>query len=140
MNRLKLELDIIEGKDSMEYESIIYTNCAFIRLMVDDVNLIVTTKDRKGVVVWDEVKNTITDSGQFLILTCVCGVADDAGFDLVDVERKENSVSWKFNDESNWNWEFPKEDYDNEIIRLGKDIKEMNNSFPLEPVNVIFPE
>jgi hypothetical protein len=140
MNKLKLELDIIQGKDRMEYENIIYSNCAFIRLIVDEVNLISTTKDRKGVIVWDEIKNTISESGQYLILTCVCGIANDAGFSLVDVERKEESVSWKFNDESNWNWEFPKEDYDNEIRRLEKEIKEMNYNFPLEPVNVIFPE
>jgi hypothetical protein len=140
MNQLKLELDILQGKDWVEHESITYSNCAFIRLVVDGVNLITKTDDRKGVIVWDEIKKTINNSGQYLILTCICGIADDAGFDLVDVERKENSVSWKFNDESNWNWEFPKEEYDSEIRRIEKEINELDMNFPLEPANVIFPE
>lgn len=124
----------------MEYENIIYSNCAFIRLVVDGVNLITKTEDRKGVIVWDEIKKTVNDSGQYLILTCVCGIADDAGFDLVDVERKEDSVLWKFNDESNWNWKFPKDEYDAEIKRLEKQINKMDINLPLEPENVVFPE
>lgn len=140
MNKLKLELDILRGKDRMEYESIIYSNCAFIRLVIDGVNLITSTEDRKGVIVWEEIRKTVNDSGQYLILTCVCGIADDAGFDLVEVERKENSVSWKFNDESNWNWEFPIDEYDEEINRVGKEINEMEINITLEPDNVIFPE
>jgi hypothetical protein len=140
MNKLKLELDILRGKDWMEYENIMYSNCAFIRLVIDGVNLITTTKDRKGVIVWDEIKKTLNQSGEYLILTCVCGIADDAGFDLVNVERNENTVSWKFNDESNWFWEFPKADYDHEIKRLEKEINELDISIPLEPDKVMFPE
>jgi len=116
MNNLKLELDILRGEDWIEYENVIYSNCAFIRLIIDG------------------------KSGRFLILTCVCGVADDAGFDLVNVERKENSVSWQFNDESNWNWEFLIEDYDQEIKRLEKEINELDINILIEPDNVIFPE
>ena len=74
MNQLKLELDILKGKDWVEYENITYSNCAFIRLVVDGVNLITNTEDRKGVVVWDEIKKTVSHSGQYLILTCVCGI------------------------------------------------------------------
>lgn len=140
MNQLKLELDILKGKDWMEYENITYSNCAFIRLVVDGDNLITKTEDRKGVIVWDEIKKTINDSGQYLILTCVCGIADDAGFDLVDVQRKVNSITWKFSDESNWYWEFPKEEYDAEIKKIEKEITEMDINFTLEPENVIFPE
>lgn len=139
MNQLELELDILKGKDWMEYENITYSNCAFIRLVVDGVNLITKTEDRKGVVVWDEIKKTTSNSGQYLILTCVCGIADDARFDFVDVERKEDSVTWKFNDESNWNWEFPMEEYDAEIKRIEKEIDEMDASLPLEPEHVVFP-
>ena len=140
MNKLKLDLDILTGKDWVEYENITYSNCAFIRLIVDGNNLITQTKDRKGIIVWDELKKTTNESGRFLILTCLCGIADDAGFDLVDVERKENSVLWRFNDESNWNWEFPKDEYDQEISRLEKEVNKLDINIPLEPDTVIFPE
>lgn len=84
----------------MKYRNIIYSNCAFIRLIIDSVNLITQTTDRKGVIVWDELKRTLTQSGQFLILTSLCGFTNAGKFSFINVERKENSISWKFKDES----------------------------------------
>jgi hypothetical protein len=140
MNKLRLELDIISGKDTFEYENITFTNCVFLKLKVDGINLITRNKDRKGIIVWDELKKTLTKSGQFLILTCICGVADDAGFDFVDIKRNEHSVSWRFNDESKLNLEFRKKEYDQELLRLKKEINKLDTKIKLEPINLIYPE
>lgn len=140
MNKFNLVLKVFKNENSIEYEKIIYSNSAFIEPVVDGNNLTTVSKNRKGIVVWNEVKKTISKSGQFLILTCVCGIADDGGFDLVDVKRKEKSVLWKFKDESNWIWEFDKKEYDLEINRLKKKITELSVEITLEPENVIFPE
>ncbi len=140
MNTIKFELQILKDQKSVEYEGITYTNCAFIYLIVDDVNLFSDTEDRKGLIVWTELKKTRELSGNSLLLTCHCGVADDAGFELVEVKRKDNSVSWKFKDESNWDWEFPKTEYDLEIVRLAGEINQLDINIPLEPVYVLFPE
>ena len=52
-------------------KNIIYEKCAFIRLVVDGENLITKSDDRKGIIVWDELKKTRTETGDFLLLTCV---------------------------------------------------------------------
>ncbi|WP_431167559.1 hypothetical protein [Tenacibaculum halocynthiae] len=140
MNKFNLVLKVFKDEFSIEYEKIIYSNSAFIEPVIDGNNLTTESTNRKGIVVWNEVKKTISKSGQFLILTCVCGIADDGGFDLVDVKRKEKSVLWKFKDESNWIWEFDKKEYDLEINRLKKEITELSVEITLEPENVIFPE
>jgi hypothetical protein len=51
MNIIDLELQILKGNETFEYEGIIYSNAAFIKLIVDGVDLIRVTEDRKGIVV-----------------------------------------------------------------------------------------
>ncbi len=138
MNKIDFKLEILQGNEIFEYESIIYSNCAFIKLIIDNIDLIKETKDRKGVVVWSELKKTKDNSGKFLILTCVCGVADDGGFQLVTVEHGETIVKWIFNDETKLLWEFDKMDYDLKLSKLDSQIEKL--TVPLEPTNILFPE
>ena len=133
-------MNILRENEQIEFEGIVFTNCAFIDFLIDDRNPFDNTKEKKGFIVWDELKKTTVNSGHYLILTCVCGIADDAGFDLIEVKRTDNSVSWKFMDESNWNWKFKKENYDSEIEHLEKEIDNIENTLTLEPEYVIFPE
>ena len=107
-----MQLEIL-NENAVEFEGIEFSNCAFIKLVIDGKNLFEQKDlDRFGIVVWDEIQRTINESGRFLILTCVCGIADDAGYDFVDVERKADSVTWKFSDESYWDWEFSIQEYE----------------------------
>jgi hypothetical protein len=138
MNTIKLDLDVIQGNDWVEYEGITFSNCAFIKLIIDDIDLVKLTDYEKGVVVWDEIKKTRFESGDFLILTCLCGIADDGGFQLITVSRNENTVNWTFNDGSKSKWEFDKNEYDAELIRLENEISKL--SVLLEPKDVLFPE
>jgi hypothetical protein len=87
MNHIDFKLEVLRDSETFEYEGIIYSNCAFVKLIVDGIDLIKETEDRKGVVVWNELKKTKDYSGDYLILTCVCGIADDAGFNLVTVRK-----------------------------------------------------
>ena len=138
MNQIQFELAVLEGSEAVEYENIIYSKCAFIKLHVDGIDLIKLTEDRKGVVVWDELKKTLLSSGDYLILTCMCGVADDGGFNLVTVQRNDSYVTWTFNDDSGVALIFDKFQYDMEVSSLGSEINEL--IVPLEPSNVVFPE
>lgn len=138
MNDIEFKLETLKNKDTFEYEGIIYSNCAFIKLIVDKVDLIKATEDRKGIVVWDELKKTGDRSGDFLILTCVCGVADDAGFNLVTVDRGLRNIKWTFNDDTGIIWEFDKTDYDLKLSKLYSQINRL--TVTLEPTNVTFPE
>lgn len=138
MNHIRFEVAVLEGQETVEYENIIYSNCAFIKLLIDDVDLIKQTEDRKGVVVWDELKKTQYSSGDFLVLTCMCGIADDAGFNYVTVKRSQDAVAWKFNDDTHIEWVFEKGQYDQEISELSSNIEKLK--VPLEPQRVVLPE
>ncbi len=138
MNNIKFELIKLDVTKTVEYEGIIYSNCAFIKLHVDDIDFFKETEDRKGVVVWDELNKAKNSSGDYLILTCTCGVADDGGFDFITVDRGENAVKWTFNDDTKIIWTFDKAQFDQELLRLERDIQELE--LGLEPKNVLFPE
>jgi hypothetical protein len=107
-------------------------------LHVDIIDLIKETEDRKGVVVWGELNKAKNNSGDFLILTCMCGVADDGGFNLITVDRGENLVKWTFNDDTKIKWTFDKVQFDQELLQLETQVQ--NLKLPLEPKNVLFPE
>lgn len=138
MNEIEFKLQILKDKAQSEYEGITYSNCAFIKLLVDSIDLLDETEGRKGIIVWDELKKTKDLSGDFLIITCVCGVADDAGFDFIGVNRASKSVIWTFNDDTGIVWEFDKDDYDLKIGHLEKEIARL--TVTLEPTSVVFPE
>ncbi|WP_224997088.1 hypothetical protein [Cesiribacter sp. SM1] len=138
MNRIHFELSVLERGETVEYENIIYSDCAFIKLHIDGIDLIKQTEDRKGVIVWDELKKTLLNSGDFLVLTCMCGVADDAGFEYITVQRNQNTVEWKFNDNTNIEWTFDRNQYDQEIMGLSSKIDTLE--VDLEPKYVVFPE
>jgi hypothetical protein len=137
MNDIDFKLEVLRDKETFEYENIIYSNCAFIKLIVDGIDLIKETEDRKGVIVWDELKKTRANSGDFLILTCVCGIADDAGFNLITVDRDDEMIRWTFNDDTDIVWEFGQTDYDLKLSKLNSQIEKL--SVKLEPTNVLFP-
>ena len=138
MNDIDFKLEVLQHKETFEFENIIYSNCAFIKLIVDGIDLIKETSDRKGVIVWNELKKTQAKSGDFLILTRVCGIADDAGFKLVTVDRGEKVTKWTFNDDTGIVWEFDNADYDLKLSKLNSEIDKMTVN--LEPTNVVFPE
>ena len=52
MNKLRFEVEVITGDNWLEYENIIFSESAFIKLIVDDVDVNTLMDDRKGIVVW----------------------------------------------------------------------------------------
>jgi hypothetical protein len=65
-------------------------------------------------------------------------VADDAGFNLVSVDRGDKLITWTFNDSSGIAWRFDKADYDLKLSKLNSQIEQL--TVTLEPTSVVFPE
>jgi hypothetical protein len=43
--------------------------------------------------VFNELGKSIKEGGKYLIFTCACGIADDGGWDYIDVIKKEERKS-----------------------------------------------
>lgn len=137
VNNIEFKLNILESDKCIIFEDILFSNCAFIQLFVDSKEFMAIT-DRLALVVWKELKKSSLNSGNFLLLTCCCGIADDGGFDFVNVTHTDKIIEWKFTDDSNIIWKFDKSSYITQIDKLQNEIEFLR--VPLAPIDVIFPE
>jgi hypothetical protein len=141
MNEISLEIEHVTKENSISIDGILFENCVFISLSIDNLKIVPNGLFSESLVYWPELFLSVRGSGQFLIFTCACGVADDGGWDRIDVQHKEEHVKWSFfYDEHQYSFTFQKEQYFLEIERIRNKLAEINNRVKLEPKNVIFPE
>jgi hypothetical protein len=76
-------------------DGVLFKNCAIIELFIDEKNI--TQTDFKGSFIhFDELKSSTQGTGKFLIFTCACGVADDAGWQRINVIHQHDQIDWQF--------------------------------------------
>ena len=73
-------------------------------------------------------------TGEYLLLTCACGVAYDGGWATIKVTHSEAIVQWDFLREKPYCFKFSKENYLKEIQIINK------KSYTFIPKEIIFPE
>ncbi len=135
MNKLLIKPVEIEllSLDGIEFE-----NNTFIEFEIDGEPHLSQKAFEDGTVYWAELKSSAKGSGRYLIFTCACGVADDAGWELINVTHSVSEVSWQFERNGVQRYVFKKSDY---IAQIEKCEIEMNlNIFPLAVEDVSFPE
>jgi hypothetical protein len=141
MNEISLGIEHVTKENSISIDGILFENCFFISLSIDNLKIVPNGLFSESLIYWSELFLSVRGSGQFLIFTCACGVADDGGWDRIYVQHKEEYVKWSFfYDEHQYNFTFQKEQYFLEIERIRNKLAEINNRVKLEPKNVIFPK
>ncbi len=103
------EVDYLH-KDGIEF----HIN-TFIEVMIDGELIKDTKAFEDGEIFWPELKRSIEKSGNYLIFTCICGVAEDAGWEEINVIHKDNTIIWEFERNSDFQFRFDKEDYIKEV-------------------------
>lgn len=139
MNTLTLYMDqIINGREVMK-DGLHFTNVALIKMLIDgdDIDELEYFKD--SLIYFDELEISKSCSGNYLIFTCACGVAEDGGWEGVRVNLDDTVVSWVIDVGAEiLHYTFDREQYDSEIESV-KAMLELNK-FPLEPKAVVFPD
>lgn len=85
----------------------------------------------------EELKKSASSDGRFLILTCACGVADDAGLSGIEVTHASGCIRWSGD---GIEAVFEAVEYRAEVDRCEAEIKVLRESHPLEPRAVVYPE
>lgn len=134
INDIKINIITLTSTDYVTFDNIEFNNCSYLQLLIDDIDVRSFNDFDDVSVVFSELYASTLNSGNFLIFTCACGIADDGGWDYVNVTHKENIIKWSFFRERNYFFEFSKESYIKEINK----IKAKNTI--LIPEQVIFPE
>ena len=138
MNKLYFYLQLVNS-DIKVLDGFRFSNIAFIKLLIDDKDIF---KDfPTAVIVFEELKDSMIKSGEYLIFTCICGIANDLNVSLVKVTHKKHTIEWKFSLRENiYKFEFKRVEYLEEIKNLRSEIKKLPPNIILEPLYYAYPE
>lgn len=106
----ELTLDIGTETDSNDPTLLLYIDgTEFRRIILDNSNA----------AFFPNLADSANESGDYLILTCECGIADCGGWDKVHVVHKDNVISWTFSfNNKQFEFQFDKANYDTEIQKM----------------------
>ena len=77
-------------------EGVTFNDCTFIDISVDGEPLVELSSPEEGTCFWPELLRSQKESGFYLIFTCCCGVASDAGWEPIEVRHSKENVAWTF--------------------------------------------
>jgi hypothetical protein len=135
MNSIKITPRKVEGQ--IEHEGIEFSHCTFIDIYVDGVRLDLTDSF-EGVAYWPELRKSADGSGTYLVFTCYCGVADDAGWEPIVVKHKDQCVTWSFKRNGPRKYLFGASEYISAISQCEKALE--LNQYPLAVESAVWPE
>ena len=139
--KIKFDLKKVLQNEVNEIDGIAFSNIAYVLVFVGEINLFTQHLFQDSFLVFKELKNSISKSGKYLLFTSVSGIADDAGWEYVEVLHEENSVTWNIQrDNILLSYVFDRKDYLKEILMIEKKIKNLNSNMKLEPSHVVYPE
>lgn len=110
----KLTLDIGTETDS---------NDPTLLLFIDGIEFRKIISDNSNAAVFYTLVNSSKETGDYLIFTCVCGVADCSGWDKVQVVHNDRKVTWTFSfDNKQHIFTFAIDNYKDEISKIQQQI------------------
>ena len=125
-----IEYSIIDG--------ILFENAVFVNIIINSIKVNIT-EDTLSIA--SELIKSSKGSGQYLIFTSISGIADELGWNYINVTHKHNVINWYFEYENQiYNYNFSKIQYIDIIYNLEQKINNIPNKFHVEPSEVVFPE
>jgi hypothetical protein len=139
-NVLELTLEVLQGARSMTLDGIVFKDTALITATIDNMSIGEFGDFGDSLVVLDELVKSCAGTGKYLIFTCACGIADDAGWELIEVVHRASEIDWIMQtDQKPVIFSFSKKEYVSEVERVVKIIEEEIIQ-EVEPTQVFLPE
>ena len=88
MNNIKINLINLESTDCVIFDNIKFNNCSYLQLLIDDIDIRLFDEFDDFLIVYSELYASAQNSA--------CGVADDGGWDYVNVTHKKSSIESRF--------------------------------------------
>lgn len=132
---------IEEFKDGVELllHGIRFHDCVIVRALIDGELINEKNGFEDSLIYIDELARSAERSGRYLIFTCACGIAEDGGWEGVEVNHYQNEVTWNFElGDEQYKFIFSKRDYLSEVDSVVGAVK--RSTLSVEPSHVIFPE
>lgn len=141
MSQLSLNLRTIKSGEQLIIDGIEFTNAVLVTLIIDSLPIDKMKYLDVALVVFSELIRSLSGSGCYMIFTSASGIADDGGWEGVEVNYEGNRVTWDFEVEDEvYHFEFDSQQYEKEIRALEVELAALTEKFELEPAEVYFPE
>ena len=134
MNRLKINVVTLKEDEYLIRDSIRFENFSYLQLLIDYEDIATYPDFEDMLIVPSELCKSSLQTGEYLLFTCACGVADDGGWSKIKVTHSEAIVQWDFLRGKPYCFKFSKENYLKEIQIINK------KSYTFIPKEIIFPE
>ena len=139
MNSLTLYLEEHKNDSELLKHGIHFKNSIFIKMLIDGEDIEELDGFEDALVVFEELRKSTESSGKYLIFTCACGVAEDGGWEGVDVSIDGDNVKWEFEvGDKFYRYIFDKNEYLAEVQSIITPIEKTD--LQIEPRSVIYPE
>jgi hypothetical protein len=139
MHTLALSVEVIGPDEVKETDGIKFTSCAFVRIKIDGVDFLSKPEFEGSSVCFAELERSLIASGRYLVFTCVCGIAADAGWSEIDVVHESAAVRWSFHRGEDFHLVFALGQYRETIEACRDAITALDVGISLEPKHVVFP-
>lgn len=91
----------------------------YVTAEIDGEDFLKSSEDLDGsIVFFEDLYKSCIEEGSYLIFTCECGIADCAGWELVEVAHCTETISWTFTHEKLYKFTFNKKLYLKEVERF----------------------
>lgn len=108
-------------------------------LKIDGEEFLARIDIKDNVASLDELESSISGTGEYLIFTCSCGIADCGGRQKVLVTHDKEEVVWEFEyDDEYYVFEFDAQFYVGEIQRMLFEVNQQK--ITLYPKHIMYPE
>jgi hypothetical protein len=141
MNTIEFRLHHIPNDNILVLDGVEFRNAAIVKLFID--GSAIETFDYLDVVliVFSELVRSLAGDGSYLFFTSASGIADEGGWEGVEVRYDKGTVSWAFSiEDKQYRFVFNENEYRDAIKNLKKDVKALPQGQQLEPTEVFFPE
>jgi hypothetical protein len=127
-----IELDIKEKFEINERE-------LWLNVKIDGEEFLRRIDNNLNAAIFEEIENSLTGNGEYLIFTCSCGVADCGGWKKVKIVHLQSKITWTFDyDDFQYYFEFDTQNYNSEIVKMRLKITE--NQLRFQPEFIMDPE
>ena len=139
INELKLNLKYIDADDKILFDNILFSDCVYVDIVIDDHDLRDDPNFSDMLVVFSELLKSAEETGAFLIFTCACGIADDGGWGYVKVMHSKEHIKWDFTTDRSYGFIFNKALYVEQIKNIQYRLSSLKGE-RLIPKSIIYPE
>ncbi len=140
MNSISIYIEEYRDANILIKDGINFNNIEVIKILIDGEDIEEDKHFSDAMIYWRDLSLSYHKTGQYLIFTCACGIADDGGWEGVYVTVDDKHIRWELEVGNKiYAYKFDKEQYISEIKSV-KDFLKSNAVLTLEPRTVVYPE